>query len=506
MPVPSRMSLSFWEVADGRRKRVLKMLDIELIKKMQDRGASIREVSRLMGWSRQTIRKVLESPAGPPAYNLSSPRPSPVMGPYLEIVEKWLADDETAPRKQRHTARRIYDRLVEEHGFTGSEVTVRKAVARLRGKRIEGFVPLEASWGRIVQADFGGAIVTIAGKRREVSLFCMRAKASKAPFVTAMPSERLECFLAGHVDAFEFFGGVPAEVWYDNPKTAVTKVLSGPHRVEHERLSSLRAHYLFDSRFCTPFRGNEKGSVENLVGYVRRNALVPHSRSFPSIEALNAHLKAWCERERERHAKDWACESKALRALPAHPYTASVSRPVVATKTSMVTVDKARYSVPVAYTGRTLRAECFTNRIDIFDGAVRVASHDRSYKRGDTVLELSHYLDAFVRKPRAALLCAALSGADPVFTAARDIALRTPDGHRTFAAVLLLAREFGLDALADALRQAIGSGAVTPERVRQMALNAAHMTPAPVCVPERLAIHLPAVDVSCYDELAVCAR
>ena len=482
------------------------MVDVELIKKMRDRGTSVREISRMTRWSRQTIRKILAGPAESPVYDLSRSRPSPVMGPYLEIIERWLADDESAPRKQRHTARRIYDRLVEEHGFIGAEVTVRKTVARLRGKRIEAFVPLEAAWGQVVQADFGGAVVTIAGKRREVALFCMRAKASKVPFVAAMPSERLECFLAGHIEAFGFFGGVPGEVWYDNPKTAVTKILTGPYRIEHERLSSLRAHYLFDSRFCTPSRGNEKGSVEHLVGYVRRNALVPHTRPFASIEALNAHLRSWCERERGRHAHAWAIESAALRSLPAHPYPASVSRPAVANKTSMVTVDRVRYSVPVAYAGRTLRAECFPGRVEIFDGAVCIAAHARSHERGDTVLELSHYLDAFARKPRAALSCAALSGADPVFTAARDVALRTPDGHRTFAAVLLLAREFGLDELAGALRVALGTGPVTPERVRQIALNAAHVSPGPVRVPDSLDLDLPAANVACYDELAVCAR
>jgi hypothetical protein len=121
------------------------------------------------------------------------------------------------------------------------------------------------------------------------------------------------------------------------------------------------------------------------------------------------------------------------------------------------------------------------------------------------VLELAHYLDAFERKPRAALSCAALSGADPVFTTARDLALHTQDGHRTFAAVLLLAREFGLPSLADALRTAIATGTVTPQRVRQIALNSAHRTPAPVRVPNCLAIALPTADLTRYDELAVCA-
>lgn len=482
---------------------MLGMVDVELIKQMKRKERSVREISRMTGWSRQTVRKHLAAPAEEPVYRIESPRPSPVMDPYLDIVRKWLEDDESAPRKQRHTARRIYDRLVDEYGFCGAEVTVRKAVAKLRGKRIEAFVPLEAPWGHIAQVDFGSAIVTIKGKCEKVSLFCMRARASKVPFVIAFPSEKLECFLQGHVDAFEFFDGVFSEVWYDNPRTAVTKILSGPDRIEHKRLCALRAHYLFDSSFCTPARGNEKGSVENLVGYVRRNALVPHTRSYPSVDALNEHLRSWCERERIRHESAWEIESAALTDMPLHPFYASTSRPVTVSKTSMVSVDRVRYSVPVTYAGRTLRAECFVDRVEVFDGAARVASHRRSYTKGDTVLDLAHYLDAFERKPRAALSCAALSSADPVFRVARDRALRTPDGHRTFAKILLLAREFGLKRLADALRIALDTGVVTPEGVRQLILNASHRIPDPVKVPDSLAVSLISADIACYDELAV---
>jgi len=484
---------------------VLKMVDVEYIKKRHEEGWSIRKIARQLEMSRQTVRKVIGLPAEPPRYHQRAPRPSPVMGPYLGVIESWLAADESAPRKQRHTARRVFDRLVDEYGFTGAEVTVRQAVAKLRGRRIEFYVPLEAPWGRIAQADFGGAVVTIADERTEVALFCMRAKASKVPFVIALPSERLEALLAGHVEAFEFFGGVFVEVWYDNPKTAVTKILAGPERIEHERLSALRAHYLFDSSFCTPARGNEKGSVENLVGYVRRNALVPYTRSFSSLEALNAHLRAWCERERTRHTTAWEVESAALKGLPKHPFSASVSRPVVVSKTSLVTVDRVRYSVPVTHVGRRLRSECFVSHVEIFDGSTCMAVHTRCYERGATVLDLAHYLDAFERKPRAALSCAALASADPVFTVARDRALRMKDGHRTFAAVLLLAREFGLAGLADALRGAIEAGDLTPERVRQLALNARYRVPGPVEVPDSLKVPLPPADITCYDELAVCA-
>ena len=484
---------------------MLRMVDVEFIKLRAHDGWSIREISRRSGWSRQAIRKALAAPAAPPRYELSAPRPSPVMGPYLGIVRQWLADDETAPRKQRHTARRIYDRLTSEHGFTGAEVTARQAVARLRGVRREVYVPLEAPFGQIAQADFGSAVVTIAGVRREVALFCLRAKASKVPFVVAYPTERLEAFLAGHVQAFAFFGGVFGELWYDNPKTAVVRILSGPLREEHERLSALRAHYLFHSSFCTPGRGNEKGSVENLVGYVRRNALVPCTRSFASLAALNEHLRAWCERERVRHGEAWRLERAALQELPRHPFSPSVSRPVVATKTALVTVDRVRYSVPVTCAGTTLRAESFVGRVELYRGPERVAVHVRSYVRGETVLELAHYLDAFARKPRAALSCAALSSADPVFRRARDLALRSPDAHHRFAEILLLGRELGLERLAAALTESLAGGCLPDARhVRQIALNAAHTPPAPVAVPEMLALALAPADLTRYDRLCGC--
>ncbi len=221
-------------------------------------------------------RKVLAAPAEPPRYRQRSPRARPVIGPFLPVIESILESDKTAPPKQRHTAKRIYDRLVDEYGYAGSDVTVRRAVRAIKGRRVEVFVPLEAVPGKVAQADFGVAQVVIGKEMQRAFLFCLRAKHSKVPFVRAYPTEKLEAFLDGHVKGFEFFGGVFSELWYDNAKTAVVKVLSGPKRVEHEHLSRLRAHYFFGSSFCTPGEGHEKGSVEQLVGYVRRNALVAY--------------------------------------------------------------------------------------------------------------------------------------------------------------------------------------------------------------------------------------
>jgi transposase len=482
------------------------MVDVEFIKKKSAEGWSVRKIARQLEISRQTVRKVLAAPAEPPRYRQMVPRAQPVIGPYLPVIEAWLAADETAPRKQRHTAKRVYDRLVELYGFSGSEVTVRRAVRAVKGRKVEVFVPLEAPPGKLAQADFGQAYVLMSGTMQKVFLFCLRAKHSTAPFVRAYPTEKLEAFLDGHVRAFQFFGGVFSELWYDNPKTAVTKILGGPERIEHEQFSRLRAHYLFESSFCTPREAHEKGSVEHLVGYARRNALVPVSRPFASLEDLNAHLLAFCERERVRHEAAWQTEAKMLRPLPAHPFRAATSRPCSVAKTALCRVDYNRYSVPAANAGRVLRAEVYVDKVEFYAGELLVASHDRSYARGETFLELAHYLPVFGRKPRAAGSCAALAQADPVFTRARDRLLAEPGGYRVFAQILTLGMRFDLAVLARALDECLGSGRICVEDVRQRCLNLTHETAAPIALPDVLSLSLPPPDLARYDALLVVAR
>jgi transposase len=482
------------------------MVDVEFIKKKHElEGWSIRKIARQLEVSRQTVRKVLVSPAEPPRYRQSLPRPQPVIGPYLPVIERWLAEDETAPRKQRHTAKRVHDRLVEEYGYAGSEVTVRRAVRALRGRRVEMFVPLEAVPGKVGQVDFGQAQVMIAGAVQKIFVFCLRAKYSKVPFAVAYPTEKLEAFLDGHTRGLEFFGGVFSEIWYDNPKTAVTKILCGPARIEHEHFSRLRAHYFFDSSFCTPGEAHEKGSVENLVGYVRRNALVPASKPFASLEALNAHLLAFCERERTRHAAAWALEETALKPLPIHPFRAATSRPVSVSKTALVCIDHNRYSVPAVHAGRILRAELYVDKVEIYAAEELVACHPRSYRRGESVLELRHYLPAFAKKPRAAGGCAALLQADPVFMRARDRLLGQPGGYRVFAQILMLGMRFDLEVLAQALEECLACGRLSVEGVHQRCLNLTHQAPEQVMVPEPLALRLPRPDLGRYDTLAAVA-
>lgn len=464
------------------------MVDIEYIRKKHFvAGWAIRKISRQLSVSRQSVRKALAS-ADPPRYRLSGPRPCPVMAPFHDLIRSWLAQDEQAPPKQRHTARRIYDRLVEEYGFAGAESTVRHYVARLRPKVPEAYIPLQAQWGQQAQIDWGQAIVYIAGSQVVAHLFCLKMRASGVPFAWAAPTEKLEAFLEGHRRGFEWLGGIPRECLYDNPKTAVVRILAGPERQEHAIFSSLKAHYLFDSYFCRPAQAHEKGAVENLVGYVRRNALVPVPE-FPSWEALNGHLLKWSERERNRLRERWVKEQAGLLPLPSQPFRCALTRLVPVSRLSLVSFDRNRYSVPCHYVGRNLLLGAFTDRIEVWDCKERVAVHQRCYQRGELVLELEHYLPALARKPRAATHAAVVNQMPAIYARVREQLCQShPQGYREFAAILLLHQEFPATAVAMALEEADKRGCLQAAAVRQLLLNQmAPAYPKPVSVPAGLA-------------------
>jgi transposase len=479
------------------------MVDIEFVRKkhMVD-GWSIRKISRQLGMSRQSVRKALQS-ADLPKYHLSQPRPCPVMDQYRDLILTWLGEDEKAPPKQRHTAKRIHDRLSQEYHHHVPESTVRNFVSHLRRKPPEVFIPLEAGWGQEAQVDWGQALVRMAGEAVVAHLFCLRMRASAVPFVWAAPTEKLEALLEGHCRAFDWLGGVPAECRYDNPKTAVVRILAGPHREEHAIFASLRAHYLFDSHFCGPGQGHEKGAVENLVGYVRRNALVPVPE-LANWDALNAHLLAWCEGERTRLGETWAKEQAGLRPLPAQPFRPALTRLAPVNSRSLVTVDHNRYSVPCEYVGRSLHLAIFATRLEAWDGQHLVATHTRSHRRGETILVLEHYLPALARKPRASMHAAVVSQLPPIYAAVRDkLCQGQPEGYREFTAMLLLHREFPASAVAQALQEAWDRGCLQVSAVRQILLNqTTPPPPAPVAVPQALeGAMVSPPDLAAYDTL-----
>jgi transposase len=484
-------------------KEVLEVVDLEYIrKKHYVEGWSIRKLNRQLGYARQTIRKALASSAIP-QYQLENERPCPVMDPYREVISAWLEADQSAPKKQRHTAKRIYDRLVEEYSFNGSDSAVRKYVRKLRTNYQEVYIPLTADHGEQAQADWGRAKVMFNGILTEVCLFCLKLKACKVPFVWAFHTEKLEAFLEGHKLAFDWLGGIPKEIVYDNLKTAVLKILSGPRRQEHEIFSSLKAHYLFDSIFCRPGEAHEKGSVEGLVGYVRRNTMVP-ILDLPDIDYLNHQiLLPWCIKERQKYQNEWELEKQALLKLPAYHFRTSITKMVKASSYSLVTHDKVRYSVPCRYIGEPLRLEVFASTVEVWHKSRLLATHNRCYETNALVMELDHYLDVLERKPRAVMHAAVVRRLPLVYAAAKQALLKdNPSGYKELCRILLLNRDYPADRVTRALEEALSLGIVSELTVKQLILNQNSVSIPAAEVPVALSgYQVPAFDYGCYDKL-----
>lgn len=442
------------------------MVDKEYIrKKHYIDGWSIREISRKVEVSRQTVRKMLQD-GEIPKYNRQQPKPCPVMDPYRAFLENIIEEDKLAPVKQRHTAARIFERLCDEYGFTGGESTVRHYLRKLKAVPNECYLLLEAAPGEQMQVDFGHAEVVVGGTRVKACLFCMRLKYSSVPFVIAFPTERLEAFLEGHVRGFSYFGGVPKEGLYDNATTQVVKILEGPDREEHQVFSSLRAHYLFNSLFCRPATGSDKGSVETLVKHVRSRALVPVP-SFAGWEELNGYLMNWCEKEKKKHHDKWLEEQQALRPLPAGIFSTAQPKPVKINSYSLATVDRNQYSVPCQYTGQMLLAKAYVDRVDIIHGAEVVATHPRCYSRGQVQLDIMHYLSAIERKPHAVTHASVVRQLPEVFGRLREQMVQAhSQGYKDFLAVLLLLREHSITEVAAAI-EAEGGATVTATTLKQ---------------------------------------
>jgi len=377
-------------------------------------GKGVRELAREYGHHRKTIRKILQGEE--PGYRRSREPAHPRMDGVAEVIKGWLRSDRTSPRKQRHTARRIFQRLVDEHGFPGAESTVRRWVRQCKAEMglgpaaNEAVLPLDPAVGEEAEVDWGRAWVILAGRRQEVKLFCLRSRYSGKAFVRAYPWERQEMFFDGHMAAFNYYGGVFPTLIYDNLTSAVRTVLRGKQRREQERFVSFRSYYTFAARYCNPGRGQEKGGVEGLVGYARRNFLVP----LPAVrdyEELNRLLLDRCvadsrrvlagrEDERTIQARHEE-ERPRLLPLPARPYENQKLTPVRISRYQTATVDRNRYSVPGAYVGRQLRAQVGCWRVRVFDGNRTVAEHPRVFGNSKWQLDPQHYLAAIREKVAA---------------------------------------------------------------------------------------------------------
>ena len=499
----------------------------EQIRRDRERdGLSIRALAERHGVHRRAVRQALASPV-PAAKRSPVHRAAPKLGAYRALIDAWLDADLEAPRKQRHTAKRIWRRLVDEHGADVAETTVRDYVRqrkRAMGWPVgEVFIPQVHAPGVGAEVDWGEAQVVLAGVPTKVHMFLMRASFSGAAFCQASLVETQQAFLELHVEAFEWFGGVFEQIRFDNLTSAVRQVLKGRRRVESDRFVALRSHYLFESQFTMPgLQGaHEKGGVEGEVGRFRRNHLVPVP-VVASLAELNARLLAGCEADLRRRivgrqvtvGEAWAQERPLLRALPAEPFDASETAAPRVDAKSLVTVRQNRYSVPVALAGLRVAARIGAREITISHGGAEVARHERLHGRFGTSAQLDHYLELLARKPGGLPHSLALAqererGAwpaafDELWAALTDRYGRS-EAARQMVDVLMLCRDHGPDRVALAVRGALAAGAHDGRAVAILARRAdtAHPAPAPLTdLQPRLAAHArPAPDLTDYDQL-----
>lgn len=449
-------------------------------------GLSVRALAARHRVHRRTVRQALASALPPP--RKAYPRACPAIGPWTEVVDAWLVADKTAPRKQRHTARRVWQRLVTEHGAELSEVTVSRYVRRRRVELGlvdpgEVMISQEHPLGAEGEADFGEFYAEIDGEMTKCHLFILRLSASGKGVSTVSLSEGQEAFLEGHVRAFAQFGGVPGRIRYDNLSSAVVRVLRGRRREETERFIALRSHYGFDSFFCRPGKegSHEKGGVESDVGRFRRRHLVPVPRvgSFTELTELIAAADELdntriIEGRGEDVGAAFAAETPTLGPLPGERFESRLTLHPLVDRHSRITVRCCRYSVPASLVGRRVRVLLGASALEVFDGRVLVAVHQRSNRKGSMTLVLDHYLEVLRRKPGALPGATALAqarragtftGEHEAFWSAARAALGDAEGTRELVDVLLLHRRHRHDDVVAGIAAALSAGAVRADVV-----------------------------------------
>jgi transposase len=481
---------------------------------------SQRQIARELGHSRKTVRKAIES-AEPTTYTVRKPRPAPVLGPYKARIDELLAENEGLPRKQRYTGYKIYEDI-QSDGYTGSESTVRGYIAQRRRekKKRKVYIPLEFDPGADAQADWGEAVAIIAGEQVTVQLFVMRLCYSRRLFVMAFPTQKQEAFFEGHVRAFHHFQGVPRRISYDNLKAAVQRVLEGRNRREQETFVVFRSHYLFESHFCTPGQGHEKGRVEEGVGFSRRNFMVPIPE-VASFEELNAHLLAGCLADDQRRVdrqevtvgEAWEAEKPYLLPLPERGFECCVTRSVTLNPYSQVEFETNRYSVPTDKAYHNLVLKAYPFRVDVLYLEDVIASHPRCYDREQDVLEPLHYLPLLAQRPGAFEHAKPIrrwrEGWPPVYERLlAHLQAQWPGGRgvREFVRILKLHHDHPDDLVARAVEQALEYGCAHADGV-ELCLRQL-LDPRPLTLPidlsdwpELVGVGCQAPDLGCYDRL-----
>jgi len=463
-------------------------------------GLSVRALAVRYQVHRRTVRQALAS-AVPPSRKPPR-RCSPVLDAVRDLIDAMLREDLAAPVKQRHTCRRIFQRLVDEHdaqisyssvvNYVGHRRPQILAEARDRAGVLDGFVPQTHAPGRDAEVDFGEAWVRLDGVLTKCHLFTFRLSFSGKAIHRCYPSQGQEAFFEGHMAAFETLGGVPCgQIRYDNLKPAVHRVCFGRNRIESGRWITFRSHYQFDAFYCQPGKegAHEKGGVEGEVGRFRRRWFVPVPQ-VSSLAELNERLAAADEAEDARHVDgraasigaDFAAETPALLPLPAEAFDSALTLSPRVDRYARVAVRQCHYSVPARLIGRHVRVRLSASMVEVFDGTRLLATHPRLVTRGGEHLVLDHYLEILAGKPGALPGSTPLAQArrDGSFTAAHEAfwaAARAKHGDtagtRALIEVLLLHRRVPRAQVLAGITATLAAGSVSPDVVAIEARKAA---------------------------------
>jgi transposase len=510
MGLPIRMA------TNTARERVYTDMKIwtEVRRRVLNKELSKRAACKEYSIHWDTLTKILEH-VEPPGYQQAQPRPKPKIGPFLPIIHKILEDDRQAPRKQRHTAKRIFDRLVAEHQFDGSYTIVKDAVRAWKQQSKEVFLPLSHPMGE-AQVDFGFAQIDLGGLREKVALFVMTLPYSDALFIQVFPRECTESFQEGHRRAFEFFGGVPRRISYDNSKIAVAKILGSRERKITSEFLRLESHYLFEHHFCLVRRPNEKGHVEHLLDFARNNYLVPVPK-VDSLAELNEPLVQRCRADLDRQLRGKSGtkaellveESSRLLPLPKQAFDARRVTPVIANSLSLVRFDTNSYSLPTKYAYREITVVATVDEVRlVFDDRL-VARHPRHWGREQYIFNPIHYLALLEKKPGGLDHARPLEDWD--LPKCFDIMRRRLEredldglGTREFIRVLRLLEHATVEQLAGAVEYALDIGILDADSIWVIL---EHRREAPVALfslegrPHLKTVHVESTDVAAYQSL-----
>jgi transposase len=456
---------------------------VELYRKVRRayfrQGMSKRAIARHFGISRDSVDKMIVYSV-PPGYRRKAPIKRPKLDGFTEIIDRWLREDADRPRKQRHTAKRVLDRLRDEHGFTGGYTVVKAYVREHQRRGREMFVPLHHAPGH-AQADFGEALAVIGGVEQKAHFFAFDLPHSDACYVRAYPAATAEAWADGHVHAFAFFGRAPLSVLYDNDRCLVARILPDGTRKRATLFSGLLSHYVIEDRYGRPGKGNDKGSVEGIVGWSRRNFMVPLPR-FATWDDFNAWLEEQCRSRQaailrghsETIGERLQRDLEVMAPLPPAPFEACDQATGRVSSQALVRYRTNDYSVPVAYGHRDVWIRAYVDRVVIGCGGEVVARHARCYGREDMVFDPVHYLPLIEKKIGALDQAAPLADWDlpAEFQTLRRLmeARLLKAGRREYVQVLRLLETFELADLHVAVKTALRMGAIGFDAIRHLVL------------------------------------